>query len=224
MQDMLGKIGRIVQSLMTVTEENLGALVDLFDKLTGQDGSDWFARLKKFLRNESCLKLSYTRLISGEAVLTLVADKGTKTIADAGTVFRAGISNNFKAWGTNKGATAPAVNVVVHELVRDGKLSEILGGLATDPKTLCIGQGQTLEFIAKYSDWLRTDGWATLFPFKVKFDEGTKIEREEVFVARVFLHSAGRLKADVDRLSHGLVWSAGYRPRLVVPQLATPAT
>lgn len=54
-------LGKIVRMIVTVPAEWLGTLCDLLEKITGKDGSQWFAQLKPFLRKEPCWK-------DGEAV------------------------------------------------------------------------------------------------------------------------------------------------------------
>ncbi len=150
------------------------------------------------------------RLISGGEQLMLDACDGKRTIAGATDIFSY-IDPDLKNWGTDvEDEATPATAVAVHEMVKDGNLAEIFTSLSGDVRKLALTQDQILNFVKKHRNWLRQDGWATLFLFRA----GGKL-----FVAYVFVDSGGGLLVYVLRFEFGLVWRAGVRRRLVVPQL-----
>jgi len=152
------------------------------------------------------------RLISGVETLELEPTDGKKTIADADKVFTWGIDSDFKNYGCNvKAKPTDKAKVQVHEIIKDGTFTQIFGGLSDNLDELCLTQAQIIQFVQKHKKWLRTDGWATLFLFKVG---------DEFFVALVRVRSDGSLGALVSRFSRGIVWGAENRRRVVAPQLA----
>ena len=154
-----------------------------------------------------CLKL-----ISGAETLELDPTDGIKTLAQAADVFTGHLDSDFKNYGCNvKGEPTGKTKVAVHEMIKNGNFKQIFGGLGNDLDKLVFQQDQIIQFVQKYRQWLRTEGWATFFPFKVG---------DEFFVAYVNLYSDGRLRADVYRFSDDDVWDAESRNRVVVPQLA----
>jgi hypothetical protein len=154
-----------------------------------------------------CLKL-----ISDAETLELGPTDGKRTIAKAKEVFTWGIDGDFRNWGCDvKADPTKAVNVHVHEMIKDGTFDQIFGGLSDNLDELCLTQDQIIQFCEKHKKWLRTDGYATFFLFKVN---------GEFFVAHVYVPSAGALHAYVYWFSDGYVWYATYRRRVVVPQLA----
>ena len=150
------------------------------------------------------------KLISGTETLMLDALDGKETLATAKEVFPSGIDGDFKNWGTNKAGIATKEQAVdVHELVKDGTFAQMFGSLGTDLDKLCLTQAQIKNFCKKHPNWLRKDGHATLFLFKVE---------DQFFVARVDVNSGG-LGVYVYRFEDGRVWDAERSPRVVVPQL-----
>jgi hypothetical protein len=218
METMLGKI---VVLLVTVPAAWLGTLVDLLEKMTGADGKEWFNNLKLFLRKELVSATNavatvkeaanaFARLISSGAKIALAATDGTETLAKANDVFYY-IDGDFQNWGTNvAGESTSSTFVQVHEMVKDGTFTQIYGGFGENFDKLCLSQAQIKAFCRDHRNWLRTDGYATFFLFKV----GT-----ELFVARVLFGGLGRLSARVLRFSLGSVWLAECRLRFVLPQL-----
>ncbi len=152
------------------------------------------------------------KLISGAETLTLDPTDGTEVIAEAGSLFNGYLDSDFVNWKTNvKGNLTEAQNVQVHEITKDSTFEQIYGGLGTDLNALCLSQAQIIGFVKKHRRWLREDGYATFFLFKVG---------NEVFVAGVYVGSDGSLSASVDRFSRDDVWDAEARRRFVVPQQA----
>ena len=154
----------------------------------------------------------YVKLISGAEELGLEETDGKQTIAKAKETFPGWIDPDFKEYGTNvvSDPTKKAC-VEVHEMIKGGTFAQIFGGMASDLNSLRLSQPQIIQFVERHRKWLRTDGYGTLFLFKVG---------DKFFVARVYFHGDGRLSVDACRLSHGHVWRAEYRLRIVVPQLA----
>jgi hypothetical protein len=220
--DLLGPIPR---ALVGVPREYLGVILDVANKLGGQDGKLWKVRLTGVLRegvkpevvaqsvigNSKFLK----RLFTDETIVLDPTD-GTKTIAQAKEVFTGYLSLDFINWGLDMpGQPTPAAEVFVCEMVRDGTFRQIFGSLNCPFDQLCLTQHQIRGFVVKHRDKLREDGYGTFFLFKV---------RDEFFVADVRMDSGGRLYADVYRFSDGIVWSAESRHRFVFPQLIPLAT
>lgn len=114
---------------------------------------------------------------------------------------------NYKA--SEKGKKTKAQNLDVLELTGDGTFKDIF----TDPDKMVLTQEQILYFVENHKDKLRQYGYITFFLFK---------SYNNFFVARVYVRSRGRLDVHVSRFGFSGVWDAGYRSRVVVPQLAEP--
>jgi hypothetical protein len=154
----------------------------------------------------------FLKLISGGESLVLDAVDGTETLYEASDVF-AYRDSDLKNWGANqKGTATGKTPVQVHEIVKDANFSQTFNSLNADVKKLCFTQHQIKNFVKKYQNWLREDGYATFFLFE---------SNNEFFVAYVYVYSGGKLSVNVDRFGDSNVWHAEYRHRLVVPQLAT---
>lgn len=150
------------------------------------------------------------KLISGAETLTLDSTDGVETLFQAGGVFSC-IDPDFKDWGLNvKSEPTGPTNVAVHEVIKDGTFEQIFGGLSSNLDSLCLTQTQIIQFATKYRKWLRGDYYATFFLFKV---DG------KLFVARVRVRGDGSLGVHLHHFSYDSVWHAGYRHRVVVPQL-----
>jgi len=183
----------------------LGQIEAILNKLGGEEGAE------ALLRGEVVLtQIAILRLLSAGTTLTLAPCDGTQTLAQAKETFPAYIDPNFKNWGLDKpGHATGETAVAVHELVKNAMFAEVFGSLGNDLGKLCLTQHQIKAFCEQHSNWLRTDGNATLFLFK---------ENNEFFVAYVRVNSGG-LYVDVDRLEDVYVWVTGSRHRLVTPQL-----
>ncbi|MEI6238565.1 MAG: hypothetical protein WCP15_03470 [bacterium] len=163
-----------------------------------------------------------TRIIPGAESLGFDGTDGKENIAQSVDLFKAGIDRDFTNWGCDvpSDPTAP-LNVTVHEMVENGNFMEIFGGINKNLNHLCLTQSQIIQFVQKHRKWLRTDGCATFFLFKVVFDKGTPQEREEFFVADVYFGDRGQLTVGVRRFSNDNVWYGGSRHRVVVPQIVS---
>lgn len=213
-------LGKIVMLIVTAPKETYGALVDLLEKLSGQDGQEWLKRLRLFLRKQSgeegVLRKIYTRLISGAETLTLDETDGTETIAQAGDVFTAGIDGDFVRWNLDvPSQPTKEQKVSVYEMIEDGTSAKIYNGLSSNLDSLCLTQAQGINFVKKHHKWLRADGYGTFFLFK---------RGEEFFVAYVYVYDGGSLRVNVRKLAHVIVWRADDRHCFVVPQLDTLAS
>ena len=165
-------------------------------------------------RGTASVSGAYLRLISRGEELILDSTDGTETLAEASDVFD-WISERFEEYGTNvPGTPTEATPVEVHEMARNAVFRDMI----PDDEAFFFQQSQVKNFVKKYPDWLRKDGYATFLPFKVRkvVDNEEKIER---FVADVSLNSGDELYAHVYRFSGGDLWSAGNRHRVVLPQL-----
>jgi hypothetical protein len=152
---------------------------------------------------------SITRLLSkGESILIDACD-GKETLADAKDVFKSDIDSDFKNWNTNKPSNNTEETAVqVHEIVENSTFVQMFGSFGTDLDKLCLTQSQIKNFCKKHSKWLRADGYATLFLFKVD---------NQFFVVSVCMDSGG-LSVYVDHFNKDYVWSADATHRLVFPQ------
>lgn len=162
-------------------------------------------------KNENKDVISFLKLIAGSEALTLDAVDGTEVLSDAKDVFSF-IDSDLKNWNADeKGVATKETPVNVYEMIKDGTFADLFSSLNVDVEKLFFTQAQIKNFVKKYPNWLRTDGYATFFAFKSK---GKR------FVAHVRFDSDGSLKVDVYRFAYGGVWYAKYRNRFVIPQLA----
>ena len=150
------------------------------------------------------------KLISESHEIIIETCDGSQTIANAKETFKSGIDGDFKNWGLNKaGSSTQKTPVQVHEMTKDATFAQMFGSLGTDLDKLCLTQHQIKTFCEVHKEWLRKDGYATFFLFKVD---------EQFFVANVRVNSGG-LNVYVLRFEGGRVWLAGGARRVVVPQL-----
>ncbi len=155
------------------------------------------------------------RLISGAETLELEGTDGKETIAKAKSVFTGWVDPDFRGYGCDvESRPTKKTKITVHEMIKDGTFAQVFNGMSEDLNSLCLTQPQIIGFVKKHRKWLRTDGYATLFLFKVD---------SEFFVAYVYLNGDGGLRVRVHRFSDDDVWAAESRLRIVVPQL-TPAS
>ncbi len=92
---------------------------------------------------------------------------------------------------------------------KDATFAQMFGSLSNDLNKLCLTYAHIKNFVKKYRNWLRIDGYGTFFLFKVG---------DKFFVVSVSINSAG-LVVRVHRFESSAWWSGGGRRRLVVPQL-----
>ncbi len=155
-------------------------------------------------------KNEFLKLISGNEMLVLDSVDGTETLANATDVFF-WIDADFKNWGTDeKGQATEKTPVAVYEMKKDATFSQMFSSISSDVRKLFLTQAQIKNFVKKFRNWLRTDGWATFFLFEAN---------NKFFVAHVPVRTDGSLHVRVYRLEDSHVWDADDRRRLVVPQL-----
>ena len=197
----------IIRALVGVEPAYHGLILDIANRLGGQDAQSIRTRLAQALREPS-VPTPLPAYLVNIASVTLAPTKGGVTISEANYVFSGYIDSNFKSWGTNvTGTDTVAQAVSVHEMSRDGTFAQHFNSLG-DPRSLCLTQGQIVEFCRTYRDQLRQDGCSTFFLFEVK---------DKLFVALVLVH-AGKLSVSVRRFGNNLVWLADGHYRLVVQQ------
>lgn len=154
------------------------------------------------------------KLISAGQEVEIGETDGTETLADARDVFNY-VDNDFRNWNTNvSGKPTKKAKAQVFEMVKDGDFRAIFGGTGRDLGSLCWEQSQIKTFVRNHKKWLRTDGYATFFLFKV--GEG---KDKRFFVAYVYLFSDGCLFVYCNQFEFDCVWFAVYRRRVVLPQL-----
>lgn len=156
------------------------------------------------------LQTEYLRQLFASETISVGATDGTRTIAEAGDAFVSGIDPDFVSWGLDVPSRPTKVTeAIVCEMTNDGTFAEIFGSLKCSLESLCWKQSQIVDFVKKYKDRLRGDGYATFFLFK---------GGDKFFVACVGAYSDGSLSVGVRCFSHALVWLAHYHHRFVVPQ------
>lgn len=164
------------------------------------------------LEREQKKKNPFLKLLSGGENLILDACDGKITIAQARNIF-SWIDPDFKNWNTdNPGSATEKTPVIVYEMRKDATFSQMFGSFEQNLSNLCLEQDQILNFVQKYRNWLRKDGYATFFLFKAN---------NNFFVAYVSVFSDGKLRVSVYGFEYSYVWDADYGRCLVVPQLAT---
>ena len=197
----------IVRALVGVDPAHHGLILDAVNKLGGRDAEAVRVRLAQALRETPSTKTHSDYLVHLISV-TLASTKGSVTIAEAKDVFSGDIDPNFQKWGTNvAGQDTETKAVEIHEMKNYGTFAQHFNSLG-DPRSLCLTQGQVVEFSRTYRDQLRQDGCSTFFLFEVK---------DKLFVALVLVH-AGKLSVSVRRFGNNLVWLADGHYRLVVQQ------
>jgi hypothetical protein len=116
------------------------------------------------------------------------------------------IDSDFENYGTSEqGEKTKAMKLSVLEMTEDASFKQMF------TEQMALTQEQIIWFIREHRDKLRDNGYSTFFLFK---------SGSEFFVAYVDFSSDGALRVYVYRLELGNVWRAGYRRRLVAPQLA----
>ncbi len=148
-------------------------------------------------------------LYEGDEIL-LAATMGSATIAGAGDLFSAFLSEAFAVSDMNRPSkNTRATKVRVLEQRRNGAFMQLFTSVDVNLDRLCFTQSQIIQFCCDHRDKLRQDGYATFFLFKVG---------KKYFVACVSVDGSG-LYAYVCRLDDPRVWYAEHRYRVVVPQL-----
>lgn len=211
-KDMLGPLPR---ALVGVPNNRQGIILDIANRLNtdSESGEVFHGDLAKFVRSwkkTATTKPRILSLISAGQSIEIGEMDGRETLAKAKDVFTGYVDPDFKNyWGLDVAGKATAkTQVEVHEMVGDADFNGIFNSLERPLDELCLTQAQIKRFARDNRNWLRTDGFATVFLFK---------ENGEFFVARVDV-SGGRLRVFVRRFEDDDVWSAESRLRVVVPQ------
>ena len=175
---------------MKYGELNLGQIEALVNKLGGMDSvRKILSETAKVFVEEIIQKVLH--LIPGAKNLIIGPTDGTETIAKSADIFTGYLDSNFQNYGTDVPSKATGdTAVAVHELVKNATFQQMFTG---DLDKLCLTQGQIIQFVKTQRKWLRTDGYATFFLFKVG---------NEFFVALVSVRSGGQLDAHVYRFSY----------------------
>lgn len=151
------------------------------------------------------------RLLCGAEALSLSACDGTRNLAHAKDVFPVYIDRDLTTWRLDVlGVATPAMSLQVYEQVRNGDFRQMFGSISVDFNSLVMSQHQIVVFCQEHPEWLRDVSFSTFFVFK---------ENGEFFVADVGVRSSG-LGVRVYRLGHNIIWSTGFRCRLVCPELS----
>jgi hypothetical protein len=180
------------------------------EKIVGNPGVlfDFFENLFSGNKKEN-KPVSISKLLSAGETLKIEKLDGKRFIGGAKQVFKSYIDGDFKGWDLNKTAEATEeISVQVHELIGDAIFAKMFTSLTGDLDKLCLTQDQIISFCEKYPSWLRQEGCATFFLFKMN---------GEYFVAYVFVFSDG-LYVYVHHLGYDRVWDGECRHRVVVPQ------
>jgi len=154
-------------------------------------------------------------LLFGSEKLSLSESDGRAIIAKAEDVFKSWIDPDFQNWGlSRKGKTTLETEVEVYEMVKNANFKDVFASLSDDLNLLCLTQDQIIDFCKKHRGHLRQDGYATFFLTKKDFEKPAT--EDNLFVAGVRVFSGG-LFVFVFHFGYALVWCAGDRRRLVVP-------
>lgn len=153
----------------------------------------------------------FLELISGDEKIVIGETNGDVTIAIAGAVFDGWLDPDFRKDKINvKGQPTKDTVVQVFELIKDAKITDVLGGFGKNLDYLVLTQHQIVEFVRdNKKTWIHGDGWVTCFLFKT---------RDEFLLARVCRFDQV-FDVYVSNLSCDYVWPASHRSRFVVPQL-----
>jgi hypothetical protein len=174
--------------------------------MDGKRSADDLADLLQLFIEKRQSQTTYLRYLRS---LTLAPVSGAVTIASAKDVFTDYLDPNFRQWGTNKvGTDSKASRVDVLEAVMGGTFKQLFGSLGPDPRSLCLSQGQIVEFCRTHREHLRQESYGTFFLFEVD---------DDFFVAYVNVVS-GELKALVRRFEYESFWRADDGCRLIVRQ------
>jgi hypothetical protein len=207
----MGVFTSIISGLAGIVKKHGGTMKDIY-RLATPDGSETLEEIARIIvGGADKTKSEYLKLISGNEELILDAVDGSETLAGAKDIF-VWVDPDLRNWNTdNKGPATgktPVTPVQVYEIVKDVAYAQMFGSLSSDDlRKLCLTQHQIENFVRKYRNWLRTDGYATFFLFK---------SNNEFFVAHVYVDPDG-LRVYVRRFEDSHVWHADYRRRLVVP-------
>ena len=158
--------------------------------------------------------MDHLKFLSAGEEIEIPATDGSETLGGASDVFHY-IEGAFNTTESNVPSkpTAPT-KAQVFEMVEDGDFKTIFTIPGRTLDSLTWEQSQIKAFAKKHKKWLREDGYATFFLFKLKIGEEWKF-----FVAYVYVYSDGSLHVYRIPFSRDNVWRAECRRRFVIPQL-----
>lgn len=108
-------------------------------------------------------------------------------ICEAGDVFNAFISLNFKNLRTRKDSVpTPETSVRVHKIIKGGRFMKIFSSLPGKWSQKYLSQNQVIEFCKTSSIWLAKKGRATMF--LIKKDENCLINEDNPSDNLVVVH------------------------------------
>jgi hypothetical protein len=197
----------IVRALVGVDRVHHGVILDVVNKLGGQDAAVVRSGIAKVLRGPIVTE-TVSPYLTHLNTIDLAPTKGRVTIAKAKNVFKGFLDPQFKNFGTDVVVDNAHTSMVdVYVINRDGIFSQIFGSLG-DPLSLCLTQAQVVEFCRSHRDQLRMSGYSTFFLCKGEV---------ELFVASVRV-TASQLEVHMGHFGDVTVFDAGYHRRLVVRQ------
>ena len=159
-------------------------------------------------------KLNLLNLLYENEKIIIPKLSGNKTIYESKVPFSFYLDYNFKDWGLNKKSRRTSeIEVKVYEAIKNATFKEMFTSLSNNLDSLCLTQHQIINFCFKYFQYLRRDGYATLFLLKKK----NLFRKDEFFVVSVGVGSGG-LSVYVDHFDDTYVWDANCRRRLVLPK------
>lgn len=206
----MGVLTSIVTDLVKLVTK-LGGTMETIYRLATPEGAETLEAVAKVIVNGfNKSRNAFLKLISGTESLVIEALDGKAIIAEAKNVFKSYISSYFRNLILNNvGKATEEAKMAVYEMTANATFSQMFNSLADNLDQLVMSQSQIIRFCEKYPDWLRQDGYATFFLIK---------ESGAYFVVYVFVVDDG-LVVHVYHLEGARVWNAGYRLRLVTPQL-----
>ncbi|MFA6422135.1 MAG: hypothetical protein WCV92_01950 [Candidatus Buchananbacteria bacterium] len=208
MENMLGVLRKVVGLLVLLSDEMMPTLYDLMVKLSGEDGWNWLAELKKLLRKQAWK--NYLHLVSGGERLIIDAINSKETMQAGGFFSFRKISTYFLYHVSPP--TTPR-EAAVYGIKDGGTFSKMFGSLALcgDVFDLCLTPGQIANFVTKYPDWLAHGGASTFFL--------TEQDGQLLVVDVAFVEPTSHTPDMGDPMSYRdtTIWPGGHDRRLVVP-------
>jgi len=177
----------------------------------GQANDKQFRAIESVLDDPEILTDKDTSHLRFLETVNLAPTSGSHTIEEAGEIFTGGVDPNFRLWGTNTSDNFTLeTKIDVYEMKKGGSFQTIISSLRVDLRSLCLTQGQIVEFARTHRHQLRQHGYGTFFLLEAN---------NELFVARVsVLGDLFYVDVLLYRFGDGRVWDADYQLRLVVPQ------
>ena len=206
----MGVFMAFISNLVELVKKFGGTMENIY-RLATPDGNETLEAIARIIAGGvKNVKNEFLKLISGNETLVIDNCDGSEGLANASDLF-AWIDSDFRNYGADqKGQATGETSVRVHEMTRNATFSQMFVSLNADMEKICLTPHQIKKFVKKYRNWLRIDGYATFFLFKLN---------NQFFVAGVSFDSDGKLRVYVDRFERDNVWRAEDRRRVVVPQL-----